>query len=53
MGIAAERLSIQFEPGFTSKQARIQMSTGLYTSYNIAQKHQGEIYVHSEVGKGT
>jgi signal transduction histidine kinase len=25
---------------------------GLFTSYNIVQKHQGEIKVESEVGKG-
>lgn len=29
------------------------MRTGLFSSYNIIQKHQGEIKVSSEVGKGT
>jgi signal transduction histidine kinase len=53
VGIAPEKLNHLFEPGFTSKQSRIQMRTGLYTSYNIVHKHQGEIHVYSEVGKGT
>jgi len=53
VGIAAEKLNHLFEPGFTSKQSRIQMRTGLYASYNIVQKHHGDIHVSSEVGKGT
>ena len=52
-GIVPEKLNSLFEPGFTSKQSRIQMKTGLYTSYNIVHNHHGEINVHSKVGKGT
>jgi signal transduction histidine kinase len=53
IGIAPEKLNQLFEPGFTSKQSRIQMRAGLYTSYNIVHKHHWEIKVESEVGKGT
>jgi len=53
IGIAPEQLAHLFEPGFTTKQSRIQMRTGLYTSYSIVQKHDGEIHVQSKLGQGT
>lgn len=51
-GIASENLSRIFEPGFTS-QGNIGKGLGLSTVYNIIQKHNGEIKVESEIGKGT
>ncbi len=41
-----------FEPGFTEDGDRIRMRTGLYSSYNIVEKHQGQISVKSQPGKG-
>lgn len=52
-GIPREKLANLFEPGFSTDNTRVKMRTGLYTSYNIVQKHQGEIRVESELGKGT
>ncbi|MCH7680895.1 tetratricopeptide repeat protein [candidate division KSB1 bacterium] len=42
-----------FELGFTTKRSRVGVGMGLYTAYNIVQKHKGTIEVTSEVGKGT
>ncbi|RMF69837.1 MAG: hypothetical protein D6743_01240 [Calditrichaeota bacterium] len=52
-GIPPEKIDLLFEPGFTEKDSRIRMRTGLYTSYSIITKHRGEISVKSEVGRGT
>jgi signal transduction histidine kinase len=52
-GIPEEQLETLFDPGFTTRKSRVRMRTGLYTSYNIVQKHHGEIRVDSEPGKGT
>ncbi len=52
-GIPREKIDELFEPGFTEGEARIKMRTGLYTSYNIVQKHHGEIKVDSRPGEGT
>ncbi len=52
-GIAPENLPRIFDPGFTTKGVGIGTGLGLSISYNIIQKHKGEIKVESEVGKGT
>ncbi len=52
-GIPAERLATLFEPGFNRDHARVKMTTGLYTSLNIINKHQGKIDVASTVGMGS
>lgn len=52
-GIPAEKLATLFEPGFNRDHARVKMTTGLYTSLNIINKHQGTIEVDSTVGKGS
>ncbi|MFQ5752321.1 MAG: tetratricopeptide repeat protein [bacterium] len=52
-GIPQEKIARLFEPGFTEKNARIRMRTGLYASYNIINKHKGDIQVKSELGKGS
>ena len=52
-GIPAEKLTQLFEPGFTSDHSRVKMRTGLYTSYNIINKHNGDIKAESQPGKGT
>lgn len=42
-----------FEPFFTTKGVGIGTGLGLSISYGIIEKHDGKIYVNSEVGKGT
>ncbi len=51
-GIAPEDLPNIFDPGFTS-QGDIGKGLGLPIVHNIIQKHNGDIEVESEVGKGT
>ena len=52
-GIPDEKLAQLFEPGFTESSARVRMRTGLFTSYNIIQKHHGDLQVKSAAGEGT
>jgi len=53
IGISPEKMEQLFEPGFTKKGPRMKAGLGLFTSYNIVQKHRGEIKVESKVGKGS
>jgi two-component system, NtrC family, sensor kinase len=52
-GIAAANLTHIFEPGFTTKDARIGMGLGLLISRQIVDAHGGRIDVASEVGVGS
>ena len=52
-GIPKENIDRIFDPGFTSRGHGVGTGLGLSISYNIIQKHQGEIKVNSEVGKGS
>ena len=52
-GIPKEQLSKIFEPFFTTKEVGKGTGLGLSITYEIVQKHNGEITVESEVGKGT
>lgn len=52
VGIAADQLPRLFEPSFSRKGSRVKAGIGLFTSYNIVQKHGGNIQVTSEIGKG-
>jgi len=38
---------------FITKKSRVGVGMGLSNAYNIIRKHNGEIKVESEVGKGT
>jgi len=52
-GIAADKLNRIFEPFFTTKEVGKGTGLGLSICYDIMKKHEGEIAVESEVGKGT
>ena len=52
-GIPSERLDKIFDFAFSKSGSRVKMGSGLSTAFNIVQKHQGEILVDSEVGKGS
>lgn len=52
-GIAPEHLKRIFEPFFTTKPVGKGTGLGLSLSYSIIHRHQGQIKVSSEVGKGT
>ena len=52
-GIPKENLNNIFEPFFTTKEVGKGTGLGLSITYEIIQKHNGEITVESEVGKGT
>ena len=52
-GIAAEHREQIFEPFFSTKPEVEGTGMGLYVSYMIIKKHNGEIQVESETGKGS
>ena len=52
-GIPPEDLPRIFDPGFTTWGVGVGRGLGLSIVYNIVQKHQGDIKINSEVGKGT
>ncbi len=52
-GIPRENLIKIFEPFFTTKEAGKGTGLGLSITYEIVQRHKGEITVKSEPGKGT
>jgi len=53
VGIPSEQMQGLFEPGFTKAGARVKAGLGLFTSYNIVQRHRGQIRVTSDVGQGS
>ena len=52
-GIAPENLKRIFEPGFTTKGARVGMGLGLLIAQQILDQHRGRMKVESTVGQGT
>jgi signal transduction histidine kinase len=53
VGISSKQMKNLFEPGFTKTESRIKAGMGLFTSYNIIQKHGGQIKVESVVSEGS
>jgi two-component system NtrC family sensor kinase len=51
-GIKPENMKRLFEPFFTTKEVGQGTGLGLAISYSIVQKHEGDIQVRSEPGKG-
>ena len=52
-GIPPEQLRTLFDFSFTTTGSRVGVGLGLPNAYNVVRKHNGEIDVESEVGKGT
>ena len=52
-GISAENLAKIFEPFFTTKELGKGTGLGMSIASEIIKKHEGEISVRSELGKGT
>lgn len=52
-GIPEDKIKSIFDPFFTTKPVGHGTGLGLSISYDIVKKHNGEIIVKSEVGKGT
>jgi signal transduction histidine kinase len=52
-GIPPEMLKTIFDFGFTAGSTRIKMASGLSVVYNVVRKHEGEVKIDSEVGRGT
>jgi signal transduction histidine kinase len=53
VGIPRDQIKRLFEPGFSKKGKRVKAAIGLFSAYNIIQKHGGEIKASSTVGKGS
>ncbi len=52
-GIPQDKISKIFEPFYTSKEVGQGTGLGLSIAYDIVKKHNGEILITSEPGKGT
>jgi ligand-binding sensor domain-containing protein/signal transduction histidine kinase len=52
-GIEDERLKDLFELTFTRSQSRVKLGLGLAISYQVVSRHNGEILVQSQPGKGS
>ena len=53
VGLAPEQIQRIFDPGIKRKGTRVRAGWGLFASYKIVEKHNGEIKIQSEPGRGT
>lgn len=53
VGIPQENLERIFEPGFSTRGARVGMGLGLLITRQVVERHDGEIRVESELGEGS
>jgi signal transduction histidine kinase len=52
-GIPPERMATIFNPGFAERGAKVRASLSLFTCQSIVERHQGELLVASELGRGS
>lgn len=52
-GMSPEHLENLFEINFTESQSRVKLGLGLAISYQVISRHNGEIHVESQEGKGS
>ncbi len=52
-GIPPSRLEKLFDIGFSTAASRVKMTSGLSSAFSIVQRHNGEITVSSQPGKGS
>jgi len=52
-GIPEENMDKLFDPFFTTKHQTMGTGLGLAVSYGIAERHQGNLEIQSQLGKGT
>jgi CheY-like chemotaxis protein len=52
-GIPSENLTRIFDPFFTTKETGKGTGLGLSVAHNLVKQHGGEIFVRSQVGKGS
>ena len=52
-GIPKDKINRIFEPFFTTKEVGMGTGLGLSIAFDIIKKHNGDIVVNSDVGKGT
>jgi signal transduction histidine kinase len=53
VGMSEEEIQRVFDPGFTTRDARVRMGLGLAIAHQVVDDHSGEIAFESQIGLGT